>query len=313
MGNPAGRSLVPELVPADLLTGAIALRSIAFQAATIAGPAVGGLLFAISPEAVYGSAVGLLVAASLILFPITRPEAVPRSAVEPPRLQALFAGIRFIRDTPILLGAITLDLFAVLFGGAVALLPLFAKSILHTGPFGLGVLRSAIAVGALAAGLMIARKPLGHRAGRTLLIAVGVFGASMVVFGLSRWFWLSALALGVSGFVDMISMNIRGTTAAFATPNELRGRVTAVESVFIGASNELGAFESGVAAALLGAVPAVVLGGGLTIVLALVWPRLFPELAGVDRLEDVRPSAARAREVLPVGGGRPPTAPEPAD
>jgi len=313
MGNPAGRSLVPELVPADLLTGAIALRSIAFQAATIAGPAVGGLLFAISPEAVYGSAVGLLVAASLILFPITRPEAVPRSAVEPPRLQALFAGIRFIRDTPILLGAITLDLFAVLFGGAVALLPLFAKSILHTGPFGLGVLRSAIAVGALAAGLMIARKPLGHRAGRTLLIAVGVFGASMVVFGLSRWFWLSALALGVSGFVDMISMNIRGTTAAFATPNELRGRVTAVESVFIGASNELGAFESGVAAALLGAVPAVVLGGGLTIVLALAWPRLFPELAGVDRLEDVRPSAARAREVLPVGGGRPPTAPEPAD
>jgi len=313
MGNPAGRSLVPELVPADLLTGAIALRSIAFQAATIAGPAVGGLLFAISPEAVYGSAVGLLVAASLILFPITRPEAVPRSAVEPPRLQALFAGIRFIRDTPILLGAITLDLFAVLFGGAFALLPLFAKSILHTGPFGLGVLRSAIAVGALAAGLMIARKPLGHRAGRTLLIAVGVFGASMVVFGLSRWFWLSALALGVSGFVDMISMNIRGTTAAFATPNELRGRVTAVESVFIGASNELGAFESGVAAALLGAVPAVVLGGGLTIVLALVWPRLFPELAGVDRLEDVRPSAARAREVLPVGGGRPPTAPEPAD
>jgi len=135
----------------------------------------------------------------------------------------------------------------------------------------------------------------------------------MVVFGLSRWFWLSALALGVSGFVDMISMNIRGTTAAFATPNELRGRVTAVESVFIGASNELGAFESGVAAALLGAVPAVVLGGGLTMVLALVWPRLFPELAGVDRLEDVRPSAARAREVLPVGGGRPPTAPEPAD
>jgi len=313
MGNPAGRSLVPELVPADLLTGAIALRSIAFQAATIAGPAVGGLLFAISPEAVYGSAVGLLVAASLILFPITRPEAVPRSAVEPPRLQALFAGIRFIRDTPILLGAITLDLFAVLFGGAVALLPLFAKSILHTGPFGLGVLRSAIAVGALAAGLMIARKPLGHRAGRTLLIAVGVFGASMVVFGLSRWFWLSALALGVSGFVDMISMNIRGTTAAFATPNELRGRVTAVESVFIGASNELGAFESGVAAALLGAVPAVVLGGGLTIVLALVWPRLFPELAGVDRLEDVRPSAARPGEVLPVGGGRPATAPEPAD
>jgi MFS family permease len=314
MGNPAGRSLVPELVPADLLTGAIALRSIAFQGSTIAGPAVGGLLFAIRPEAVYGTAVVLLVAASLILVPITRPEAVPRSAVEPPPLQALFAGIRFIRDTPILLGAITLDLFAVLLGGAVALLPLFAKSILHTGPFGLGVLRSAIAVGALAAGLMIARKPLGGRAGRTLLISVAVFGASMVVFGLSHWFWLSALALAVSGFVDMISMNIRGTTAAFATPNELRGRVTAVESVFIGASNELGAFESGAAAALVGAVPAVVAGGALTILLALVWPKLFPELAGVDRLEEVRPpSASRPGEVLPVGGGRPAAAPEPAD
>jgi MFS family permease len=313
MGNPAGRSLVPELVPAELLTGAIALRSIAFQAATIAGPAVGGLLFAIRPEIVYGTAIALLVGASLILIRITQPESVPRSTAEPPRLEALFAGIHFIRATPILLGAITLDLFAVLLGGAVALLPLFAKSILHTGPFGLGVLRSAIAVGALAAGLMIARKPLGRRAGRTLLIAVGVFGASMVVFGLSRWFWLSALALAVSGFVDMISMNIRGTTAAFATPNALRGRVTAVESVFIGASNELGAFESGVAAALLGAVPAVVLGGALTIVLALIWPRLFPELAGVDRLEDVQPSAARTGDVLPVGGRRPAATPEPAD
>jgi MFS family permease len=313
MGNPAGRALVPEIVPADLLTGAIALRSIAFQAATIAGPAVGGLLFAIHPEVVYGTAVALLVAASLILAPITRPEAVARSAVEPARLEALFAGIRFIRGTPILLGAITLDLFAVLFGGAVALLPLFAKSILHTGPFGLGVLRSAVAVGALAAGLMIARKPLGGRAGRSLLIAVGVFGASMVVFGLSRSFWLSAVALAVSGFVDMISMNIRSTTGALATPNELRGRVNAVESVFIGASNELGAFESGAAAALVGAVPAVVAGGALTVLLALVWPRLFPALASVDRLEDVRPSAARPGAVLPVGGRRPAAAPEPAD
>jgi MFS family permease len=313
MGNPAGRSLVPELVPAELLTGAIALRSIAFQTATIAGPAVGGLLFAIRPEAVYSTAVALLVVSSLILLPVTRPESLPRSATEPPRVEALFAGIRFIRETPILLGAITLDLFAVLFGGAVALLPLFAKSILHTGPFGLGVLRSAVAVGALAAGLMLAHRPLGGRAGRTLLIVVGLFGVSMVVFGLSRWFWLSALALAVSGFVDIISMNIRATTVALATPNHVLGRVNAVEGVFIGASNELGAFESGAAAALLGAVPAVVAGGVLTVLLALVWPRLFPDLAGVDRLEDVRPSAARAREMLPVGGGRPPAAPEPAD
>jgi MFS family permease len=292
MGNPAGRSLVPELVPADLLTGAIALRSIAFQGSTIAGPAVGGLLFAIRPEAVYGTAVVLLVAASLILVPITRPEAVPRSAVAPPPLQALFAGIRFIRDTPILLGAITLDLFAVLFGGAVALLPLFAKSILHTGPFGLGVLRSAIAVGALAAGLMIARKPLGGRAGRTLLISVGVFGVSMVVFGLSHWFWLSALALAVSGFVDMISMNIRATAVALATPNELRGRVNAVEGVFIGASNELGAFWSGSFARLIGTVPSVVAGGAAMIGVAASWSKLFPSLARMGRLEDLEPATS---------------------
>lgn len=310
LGNPAGRSLTPEIVPTELLTGAIAMRSIGGQVSTIGGPALGGLLFAIRPEVVYIAGIVLLVISSLILVPITRPE---RSAAhaEPARMRDLFAGIRFIRATPIILGAITLDLFAVLFGGAVALLPLFAKSILHTGPFGLGVLRSMVAVGALLAGIRIARRPIGGRAGRTLLIAVGVFGASMVVFGLSRWFWLSALALAVSGFVDMFSMNIRQTTVVLATPNRLLGRVNAVEGVFIGASNELGAFESGAAAALLGAVPAVVAGGALTIALALVWPRVFPQLARVDRLEDL--SAAGAREVLPVGRRRPASAPEPAD
>jgi MFS family permease len=173
------------------------------------------------------------------------------------------------------------------------------------------VLRSAVAVGALIAGIRLARKPLGGRAGRTLLIVVGTFGVSMVVFGLSHWFWLSALALAVSGFVDMISMNIRATTVALATPNELRGRVNAVEGVFIGASNELGAFESGAAAALVGAVPAVVAGGALTILLALVWPRLFPALARVDRLEDVSPTGRG--EMLPVRRGGPPATPEPAD
>ena len=151
------------------------------------------------------------------------------------------------------------------------------------------MLRSATAVGALAGGIMLARKPLAGRAGRTLLLSVGIFGASIVVFGLSRWFPLSFAALAVSGFVDMFSMNIRSTAAAFATPNDLRGRVNAVEGVFIGASNELGAFESGAAAALLGAVPAVVAGGAITIALALVWGRFFPQLARVDRLEEVRP------------------------
>ena len=311
IGNPAGRSLTPELVPADLLPGALAMRSIAGQAATIAGPAVGGLLFAIRPEAVYSVGIVLLIVSSLLLLPISRPEIVERVEPPPPSWHSLLGGIRFVRATPIILGAITLDLFAVLFGGAVALLPLFANSILHTGPFGLGVLRSSVAVGALVAGIRIARKPLGGRAGRTLLIVVGTFGASMVVFGLSRWFWLSALALAVSGFVDMFSMNIRSTTVALATPNELRGRVNAVEGTFVGASNELGAFESGAAAALVGAVPAVVAGGVLTILLALVWPRIFPALAQVDRLTDISPAASG--EVLPVGRAGPAPTPEPAD
>jgi MFS family permease len=289
LGSPAQRSLVPEIVPVDLLTGAIALRSIAGQAATIGGPALGGFLFAVRPEAVYAATAVMLVVSALVLLRVTRPDAPPMA--EGANVETLFGGVRFIRGTPVILGAITLDLFAVLFGGAVALLPLFAKSILHTGPFGLGVLRSTVAVGALVAGFRLARRPLGGRAGRTLLLVVGACGASMVVFGLSRWFWLSALALAVSGFADMYSMNIRSTTVALATPNPLRGRVNAVENVFIGASNELGAFESGAAAALLGAMPAVVAGGVLTIALALIWPRLFPALAKVDRLDVVQPFA----------------------
>ncbi|NUR77643.1 MAG: MFS transporter [Thermoleophilia bacterium] len=314
-GNPAVRSLTPEIVPADLLAGALAMRSVGGQAATIAGPALGGLLFAIRPEVVYAAGAAILVAAALLVLGVSRPDAIEAAGPEPPGVQRLVAGIRFIRATPVILGAISLDLFAVLFGGAVALLPLFARDILHTGPFGLGVLRSATAVGAVIAGLQLTRRPLGAHAGRTLLVVVGTFGASMIVFGLSRWFWLSALALAVSGFVDMFSMNIRSTTVALATPNELRGRVNAVEGVFVGASNELGAFESGAAAALLGAVPAVVAGGAITIGLAVVWRWVFPALATVDRLEDVRPlrSAAGAREVLVVGRARPASAPEPAD
>jgi hypothetical protein len=207
------------------------------------------------------------------------------------RLGGLLAGLRFVRRTPVLLGAISLDLVAVLFGGAVALLPLFARDILDVGPVGLGILRSGPAVGALVAGIILTRRPLRNHAGRTLLVVVGVFGASMVVFGLSRSFVLSFVALAVGGFADMISMNIRATIVALATPDALRGRVNAVEMVFISASNELGAFESGAAAALVGAVPAVVIGGTLTIVAALVWPRLYPAMARIDRLESLHPAA----------------------
>jgi hypothetical protein len=199
--------------------------------------------------------------------------------------------LRFVRRTPVLLGAISLDLVAVLFGGAVALLPLFARDVLEVGPVGLGVLRSAPAVGALVAGLMLTRWPLRGNAGRTLLLVVGSFGVCMVVFGLSRSFPLSFAALAASGFVDMISMNIRSMITALATPDALRGRVNAVEMVFISASNELGAFESGAAAALIGAVPAVVIGGSLTIAAALLWPRLFPAMARLDRLESLHAGA----------------------
>jgi MFS family permease len=288
IGWPAARALAPTLVPPDLLATALAYRSIAMQGATVAGPAIGGLLFVISPVIPYATAAGLFVVALLCVLALHEGRD-PAEATDAPGLEGLFDGLRFVRDTPILLGAISLDLFAVLFGGAVALLPVFASSILDVGPVGLGILRSAPAVGALIAGLLIARRPIGGMAGRKLLVAVGVFGLSMVVFGLSRSFALSCLALAVSGFVDMISMNIRSTTVALATPNELRGRVNAVEMVFISASNELGAFESGLAASFLGATRAVVLGGVATIGIAVGWGRLFPPLAQVDRLEEVRP------------------------
>jgi hypothetical protein len=275
------------LVPVELLASATAIRTSFGQGAVIAGPAIGGALFAVRPELVFVVAASLFAVAIGGLIALR----IPRVAPGPPApgLESLLGGIRFLRRSPVVLGAILLDLFAVLFGGAVALLPVFARDVLHTGPAGLGILRSTPAVGALLAGLWLTRYPLRGRAGRTLLIVVGVFGASMVVFGLSRWFAVSGFALAVGGFADMVSMNIRSTTVALATPTHLLGRVNAVEMVFISASNELGAFESGVAAALVGAVPAVVAGGVLTVAIALAWPRLFPALARVDRLEAVRP------------------------
>jgi hypothetical protein len=293
-GSPASRALPPELVTVELLPNAMALRSIATQTASVGGPALGGLLFALSPEAAYGAGVALSALGVLWLAMLRVPKIVERELAAAPGMDSLLLGVRVVRNTPIILGAITLDLFAVLFGGAVGVLPVFARSILHTGPLGLGILRSAPAIGALVAGVLLARRSIRGRAGRLLLICVGAFGASIVVFGLSHWFLLSFAALVVSGYVDMFSMNIRSTTVALAVPNALRGRVNAVENVFIGASNELGTFESGAAVALLGAVPAVVAGGLITIGLALVWTRWFPALARVDRLEDIRPEAAYA-------------------
>ncbi len=290
IGSPASRALPPTLVPTEILAAALALRSTAVQGAVVVGPAIGGVLFAVRAELVYGASV-LLFAAALVCVLALREPRVPRLRGDEAGLESVLQGIAFIRRTPVLLGAISLDLVAVLLGGAVALLPLFARDVLHVGPEGLGLLRSAPAVGALVAGILLTRRPLRKRVGRRLLVVVGVFGASMLVFGLSRSFALSLFALAVSGFADMISMNIRSTIVAMATPEELLGRVNAVEMVFISASNELGAFESGAAAALIGAVPAVVIGGGLTVVAALAWPLLFRELDHVDRFETLRPEA----------------------
>jgi MFS family permease len=289
LGWPAYQALTPEVVPPDLVPGAVALRSVAGQIAVIAGPAVGGLLFAWRPEAVYVLA-GLLFATAGISMAALRVRSLNREASV--GLAGLVGGIRFVWRTRMLLGAITLDLFAVLFGGGVALLPIFARDILDGGPVMLGLLRAAPAVGALGAALILTRRPLSRAAGPTLITVVVLFGAANIVWGLSEWLLLTLVALATAGFVDMISVNIRSTTVALVTPNELRGRVGAVEMVFISASNELGAFESGAVAAVFGAVTTVVAGGVATIGIALASIRLFPELARMGKLEDLRPEPA---------------------
>ncbi|HEY2355105.1 MAG TPA: MFS transporter [Gaiellaceae bacterium] len=287
IGTPAQRALTPELVPTELLQGAIALRSVAGQIGLVAGPALGGVIFAIEPLAVYAIAGALLVAAGAATLGL--PRTITQRDVEAIDRDSLVAGIRFIRQKRVLLGAILLDLVAVLFGDAIALAPVFAKTILDGGPVVLGALRTAPSVGALIAGLLITRRPLSFPAGRTLLLVVGSFGIATIVFGLSRSLPLSLAMLGITGFVDMISMNIRATTVAVLTPLSLQGRVSAVEWVFISASNELGAFESGAMAALLGTVRAVVLGGVLMVGFAASWPRLFPALSRLGPLDELEP------------------------
>jgi MFS family permease len=289
-GAPAGRALTPSLVPQEILVSALAQRSVAFQLSLVAGPAAGGILFALQPELVYAVGAGLsLVALSCVLA--LRSGRVP-AVTGAEGIHEVLAGVRLIRRTKVLLGAISLDLFAVLLGGAVALLPIFAKDILEVGPTGLGFLRTAPAIGSFVAALAIARYPVRRRAGPTLFVVVAGFGACMVVFGLSREMWLSMLALALGGAFDLVSVVLRSTILPLVTPDAVRGRVNAVEMVFISASNELGAFESGVAAALVGAVPAVVIGGVATLAIAAIWWRLFPALARVDRLDELRPVTA---------------------
>ena len=289
IGAPAGRALTPSLVPQELLLKALAQRSIAFQLSMVCGPAVGGVLFAIQPELVYVVAAALSLVALACVLALRKGRV--SAAVGAAGLADVLAGVRLIRRTKVLFGAISLDLFAVLLGGAVALLPIFAKDVLDVGPTGLGFLRTAPAIGSFTAALLLARRPVSRRAGPTLFVAVAGFGVCMVLFGLSREMWLSMVALALAGAFDLVSVVLRSTILPLVTPDELRGRVNAVEMVFISASNELGAFESGVAAALIGTVPAVVAGGVATVVIAVVWWRLFPALAHVDRLDELRPVA----------------------
>jgi len=304
---PAQQALMPSLVPPELLPRAVATSSSTMQAAIIAGPTLGGVLYALGPWAaallahsttaaaaahwgaalVYTVSLLMLVAAVVAVLTIRhRPQQARRAA---PGLAQLTAGIRFIWQRPVVLGAISLDLFAVLLGGATALLPIFAKDILHTGPEGLGLLRGAPALGAVVVGLWLSRQPITRRAGRWLLGAVAVFGLAMIAFALTTSFLVAFVVLAISGAADMVSVVIRQSLVQLATPDDMRGRVGAVNSVFIGASNQLGEFESGATAALLGPVGSVLLGGVGVLAVVALWFKLFPELAQRDGLQPSNP------------------------
>jgi MFS family permease len=283
----ASRSILPQLVPAEHFPNAVAWNASVFQAATILGPAFGGILYAgfHGPSAVYVIALVTAVAATVSSFRI-KPEVQARRR-EPMSLKTVFAGLHYIWSKKLILGAISLDLFAVLLGGAVALLPVYAREILHTGPWGLGLLRAAPGVGAAIMAVLLAHWPLRGRSGPTLLWAVAGFGVLTIVFGLSHSLVVSLIALLLLGASDMVSVIIRATLTQLATPDAMRGRVTAVDMIFIGTSNEFGQFESGVTAQWFGTVPAVVLGGIGTLVVIGLWAWLFPELRRAGELSNI--------------------------
>jgi MFS family permease len=281
-GNPASQALLPNLVPRALFSRGVALASSFWQTATILGPAIGGFIYALGPAVVFGTASALFaVAATAIALIRHRTEPGERRAVN---WASLVAGLVFIRQNPVLLGATTLDLFGVLLGGATALLPIYAQTILHVGPWGLGLLRSMPGLGAVAMAAVLTTWPLTSRAGRRMFQAVGTFGLATIGFGLSTHIGISMACLFIIGAADTISVVVRQTLVQAETPDAMRGRVAAANAVFIGASNELGEFESGTLAAWLGAMPAVVLGGIGTILVAALWSRLFPTLRDRDRL-----------------------------
>jgi MFS family permease len=280
--GPASSSLFANLVPAEDFANAIAWNSSAWQTASIVGPVVGGLLYGLGPAAAYGTAAALMLGSMALILTIPRP--TQHSTTERPTLQTLFAGFGYIWTEKVVLGAISLDLFAVLLSGATALLPVYARDILDLGPWGLGLLRAAPGIGAISVAVWLAGHPIRDHAGIVMLAFVGLFGAFTVLFGLSTATWLSIVALVLLGASDMFSVYIRETLIQLWTPDRLRGRVNAVNQVFVGASNELGEFRAGTMAALIGTVPAVVVGGVGAIAVAGLWAALFPQLRKVRHL-----------------------------
>ncbi len=281
--GPAAASLVANLVPEEDFANAIAWNSSAWQLATIVGPVAGGLLYGLAAGAAYATAAVLMAGSTLLIFMIPKP--VQRTSSEQPSLQTLFEGFGYIWREKIVLGAISLDLFAVLLGGAVALMPVFARDILELGPWGLGLLRAAPGMGAIGVAIWLAGHPIKDHAGVILFLFVALFGVFTIVFGISTWTWLSIVALAGLGAADMVSVYIRETLIQLWTPDRLRGRVNAVNMVFIGASNELGEFRAGMMAAAFGAVPAVLFGGVGSIIVAGVWAWGFPALRKARHLD----------------------------
>ena len=278
---PAQQSLTPSLVPRKILQNAVAFSSTGMHTAIIVGPAIGGFLYFLGPDVVYLICTALILSSVILTFFITYQH---KKVTTKMNVNELFAGINFIWRNKTLLGAISLDLFAVLLGGATALLPIYAKDILNVGPEGLGILRAAPAVGALICALFIAQWPMKTKVGKKLFFAVGVFGISMLVFGISTTFIVSVVALVIAGAADSFSVVIRMTLIQLETPDSMRGRVSSVNAIFIGASNELGEFESGATAELFGPVGSIVLGSLGTILVVLVWAKTFPNLLNREKL-----------------------------
>jgi MFS family permease len=280
--TPAQQAIVPTLVPADQLPRAMALSAAVMKVAVVAGPALGGFVYALGPVWAYGLCLVVLVAAIVCVSSIHRVPLTKHGGAA--TFRSMFAGFGFIFHKPVVLGAISLDLFAVVLGGATALLPIYAKDILQTGPWGLGLLRASPAVGALVLATWIARRPLERRVGRTLFVSVAIYGAAILVFAFSHDFILSMAALAISGAADMVSVVVRQTLVQIETPDEMRGRVSAVNATFISTSNQLGEFRAGATAAWLGPTGSVILGGVGTLIVVALWIRLFPALAKRDRL-----------------------------